>query len=343
MSTGLTVKKIEAAIKHRREGSATVELTDGTVDGLALRVGRRKATWTLRFKFNGRQYRKKLDHLPLEVKEARRTAQAALDRLAQHPDQDPFPQADPKAKRLVLYVAEQYFEQQLKKRKAAKQIERMIRLDVLGQAWNEATKTWDIDRSKKLHWRDRRIASITRRDARDVRDVVYARACAKAEARERARAKAEQREPDPEVWATAGVVANRLHSYLGGMFTWAMKQDYISETPFANLGLIENLEVARDRWLKEPAEIKAVWDACLGMKDPIADVIRLLLLTGQREAEVGEMHGRRSRSARTASANGICPLSVPRMDCRTWCLSPRPPSPSLMHGRGSQEAPTSSR
>src|SRR5258708_3049155 len=189
----LTVKRIEAAIKARRDTPTTLELSDHIVDGLALRVGRRKATWTLRYKFNGRQYRKKLDHLPLEAKEARRAAQAALDRLGQDPDQDPFPQVDPKAKKAVLYVAEQYFERQLKKRKAAAQIERMIRQDVLGQVWNETARTWDIDRSKKLHWRDRRIASITRRDARDVRDVVYARACAKPEAPARARPKAEQR------------------------------------------------------------------------------------------------------------------------------------------------------
>lgn len=298
----LTVKRVEALIKH--PPAETTEIKDGLVKGLSLRAGRRgKPVWTLRYRHKGTQQRRVLDVPPLRVAEARRVADEALERLRR--GDDPFPPADEHRERTVAYVAARYFEYLGKaEKRSADEIERMLRVDLLGQRLNGAAGEWKPDPENKHHLRDRLIGAVDRRDIRDIRDAVYTRASAKAETRERARAKAEKREPDPDAWKQAGAMANRVHAAIRRMFGWAVDEDFIEENPCLGMKQRTELEVRRDRVLLDD-ELKAVWNACVGMSmkvrstkvrkitstmtNPIGDVTRLLLLTGQRLGEVAAM------------------------------------------------------
>jgi integrase len=79
------------------------------------------------------------------------------------------------------------------------------------------------------------------------------------------------------------VQANRTRSNLIGFFGWAVGEGYLDINPA--LGTNRNEEVARDRVLTA-AEIKAVWHAGEG---EIGDITKLLLLTGLRRDEIGDL------------------------------------------------------
>jgi integrase len=77
--------------------------------------------------------------------------------------------------------------------------------------------------------------------------------------------------------------ANHARTSLSSLFTWAMKQGLVENNPVtATHRAAENVE--RDRVLSD-AELVAVWNAC--RDDDYGRIVRLLILTGQRRAEVG--------------------------------------------------------
>jgi integrase len=77
--------------------------------------------------------------------------------------------------------------------------------------------------------------------------------------------------------------ANHARMALSSMFTWALRQGLAENNPvLATHRAIEN--VARDRVLSD-AELVAVWNAC--RDDDYGRIVKLLILTGQRRAEVG--------------------------------------------------------
>jgi integrase len=66
-----------------------------------------------------------------------------------------------------------------------------------------------------------------------------------------------------------------------------MARDLIAANPCAGVTKPAK-EIARERVLDD-AEIAALWNACEGLFYPYKDAVRLLLLTGQRRNEVGEL------------------------------------------------------
>jgi hypothetical protein len=83
--------------------------------------------------------------------------------------------------------------------------------------------------------------------------------------------------------------ANRMVSLLRTFFAWAARQEIVATTPCATIDKPAN-EASRERFLDED-EVRLFWPASerAGM---FRDVLRLLLVTGQRECEVGEMRWR---------------------------------------------------
>jgi integrase len=87
---------------------------------------------------------------------------------------------------------------------------------------------------------------------------------------------------------TGEVTANRLRAALSTMFSWAMKEGLVEQNP--TLGTYQRTESKRDRTLVDPetgdmSELVSVWKA---LDDSIfSDIIRLLILTGQRRNEIG--------------------------------------------------------
>jgi integrase len=82
------------------------------------------------------------------------------------------------------------------------------------------------------------------------------------------------------------VAASRARTALSSMFTWAMKEGFCSFNPVTATNDPGAGIKPRDRVLDD-AELAKVWHAC--GDDDYGRAIRLLMLTGQRLREVGEM------------------------------------------------------
>ncbi|WP_292531385.1 site-specific integrase [Methylocystis sp.] len=80
-------------------------------------------------------------------------------------------------------------------------------------------------------------------------------------------------------------MAARTAAYGKAAFGWAMKRGVIQSNPFINLPLAPITR--RDRVLSDD-ELAAVWRATEGV-GPFNGIVRMLILTGQRRQEVGDM------------------------------------------------------
>jgi integrase len=78
---------------------------------------------------------------------------------------------------------------------------------------------------------------------------------------------------------------NRARSALSAFYTWAIQEGLVDVSPVAGTGKA-NEGGSRERVLS-PEEIKALWRA-LG-DDRFSDIVRLLLLTGQRRNEISKL------------------------------------------------------
>jgi integrase len=83
----------------------------------------------------------------------------------------------------------------------------------------------------------------------------------------------------------ARTARNRARAALSACFSWAMSEGLAEANPVAPSRNLE--EKARERVLSV-RELQLVWSAVEGQGD-YADIIRLLILTGQRRAEIGDM------------------------------------------------------
>jgi integrase len=80
-------------------------------------------------------------------------------------------------------------------------------------------------------------------------------------------------------------MAGRTAAYGRACYGWAIKRGSITSTPFSNLPLAK--VVRRDRVLSY-AELRSIWQAT-AKPGSFNSIVRLLMLTGQREAEVAGM------------------------------------------------------
>jgi integrase len=76
---------------------------------------------------------------------------------------------------------------------------------------------------------------------------------------------------------------NRVRSSLSAFFTWAVKEGLLDANPISGTAKAEE-GGGRERVLT-PAELAEVWAAL--PQDHFADIVRLLILTGQRREEIG--------------------------------------------------------
>jgi integrase len=86
--------------------------------------------------------------------------------------------------------------------------------------------------------------------------------------------------------AKAPIAASRSRSVLSAMFSWAKGEGYLDgDNPVEGTN-IPAATVVRDRVLSD-VELAAVWNSC--GNDTYGNILRLLILTGQRREEVGGM------------------------------------------------------
>lgn len=109
-------------------------------------------------------------------------------------------------------------------------------------------------------WKDRHIGDIRRVDVADLMDRIKKRSPA---------------------------VARATFAALRGLFGWCEARDLIPASPCDRVSAPARPE-ARDRVLADD-ELRAIWKACEGLGHPFGPIVRLLMLTGQRRAEVAGM------------------------------------------------------
>lgn len=221
---------------------------------LARRAGDRKLIWH------------KLGRYPeMTLSSAREAARDALGALARgkHPKEiaDDRRRAEEKRRKdTVESVAEEFFKRHASKLRTARGVEATIRRDLLGQR-REGDK-WVPDPARKLHWRDRAITDITRRDVVEVIEAVADR--------------------------DAPYAARNLLAWARKMLNWAVARDTygLEVNPCARVkaaDLVGKGE-ARDRVL-EDHELRLIWRAAQRKGAPFGTLAQVLLATGQRLGE----------------------------------------------------------
>jgi integrase len=82
------------------------------------------------------------------------------------------------------------------------------------------------------------------------------------------------------------ICANRARTYLGGAFTWALRQGLTESNPV--LGTEPPAAEEERKRVLAPDEIALVWRVC-GDAGEFGTIVRLLMMTGQRREEVASM------------------------------------------------------
>jgi integrase len=82
-------------------------------------------------------------------------------------------------------------------------------------------------------------------------------------------------------------MARRVQTYVHRLFKWAVGRGIVETNPAANVPL-PGTETARDRVLTD-GELAITWRALEGVEWPHQGIFRLLILTGARRAEIGEL------------------------------------------------------
>jgi integrase len=258
MSKGLTDVKIKALVAN--PPPKRMELNEGSVDGLILRIGPRgKPSWTLRFrvkgaggvtergtKLNGRKYHRiSLGNYPaISLKEARAQASAYLASLSR--GEDPIEALEQEAtdtRETVAGLIADYLNH----------AEREFR------SWRNGK--WIFERHFLPRWKDQPVNLVTLRDARKlVADV--------------------QGGADGSLKNGAAAEVRKWGNML---FQWGVREGRVKANPFRDVQAPKLGK--RDRYL-EMDEARAIWAAADAIDYPWGPAFQLLMLTGCRENEI---------------------------------------------------------
>ncbi len=210
-------------------------------------------SWAVRYRHGGAPRKLTIGSYPmLGLGEAREAARDALQAVSKG--------ADPAAQKVA------------KRREAAVGADRDLVKNVVAEFLNRHVKAnksrAEVERMFKHDvlpkWGERRIQDITRRDVIELMDGLVDRGI--------------------------GPMANRVFSIIRKLFNWAIGRDIIMVSPCAGIRPPVP-EVSRDRILSDD-EIRWFWRAADRAGPPFGPLFKMLLLTGQRLSEVGDMtHG----------------------------------------------------
>jgi integrase len=138
-------------------------------------------------------------------------------------------------------------------------LERHVRANCRASTYAEGKG--DLEYNALPKWRNRPVASISRRDVIDLVDGIVERG--------------------------APAQANRSLARLRAVFNWAVEKDRVATSPVAKMKM-PSRETPRDRVLTDD-EMRWFWRACERVGWPFGPLCRLLLLTAQRRTEVASM------------------------------------------------------
>lgn len=242
---------------NRPPATGRLEFFDTVRTGLCFRVtANGAASWSHVYRHDGDLRRDTLGSYPLiTLAKARQAVQEAQEAIGRGDDPRTVKavavaaQARQRAD-TVGAVAEQFISKHASKRR-----------------WRELTRV--MVRDVVPQWRDRPVASITRREVIDLIDDIAERA------------------------PTQG---NRTLTVLKIFFGWAVDRDIIEADP-TNRVRKPSKETQRERILTAP-EIGAFWHGCDAIGEPFGEVLQLLLLTAQRKSEIAHLEWDEFESAK---------------------------------------------
>lgn len=241
------------AVEKIKPSDKRVERPDGIVAGLYLVVQPSGAkSWALRYRQAGKPVKLTLGRWPvMGLQDARNAAGEAIDKA----ERGGNPAAEKKATKAARIQAE------LEGRDKVATLLDQFDKRHLAKLKSRESALWYIDRFIREPWGDRNIHSIAKRDVLDLLDGI--------------------------VDSGRGTTANRVLAHVRKFLNWCVERDIIEANPATGVKppVPEN---QRDRVLTD-AEIRLFWRACDDAGQPFGPFGKLLLLTGQRRGEVGEM------------------------------------------------------
>jgi len=249
MARALTAKTIETA----KATDKRRELPDGIVPGLYLVVQPSEAkSWALRYRYAGKPCKLTLGRYPmLTLKDARQAATDALDKL----DHGDNPAGLKQSEKAALVQA------QLEGRnKVANLLDEFEKRHLSKLRSGKQARDF-LDRFVVDLWGDRDVQSIKKRDVIELLDGI--------------------------VDSGRGTSANRVLAHTRKFLNWCVERDILELSPATGVKppVKEN---QRDRVLSDH-EIRLFWQACDDVGQPFGPLGKMLLLTGQRRGEVGEI------------------------------------------------------
>lgn len=246
MARAFTTKAVEAV----KPGTSRREIPDPSLAGLYLVVQPSGAkSWALRYRYAGKPKKLTLGKWPIMgVAAARAAASEAIE--AVETGNDPGV-AKKKAKATRI-------EAQLSERDLIRTLVGQYAKRHLAGLKSGAVVKRELERHVVAAWGDRDVHDIAKRDVIDLLDGI----------------------------ADSGrvVTANRVRSYLGAFFNWAVDRDILASSPAQGVKPVAK-EKSRDRVLSDD-EIRWFWRACDDLGFPWGPLGQTLLLTGQRLGEV---------------------------------------------------------
>ena len=249
MLTDLLIKKLPLPDKRR-------EVPDGRIGGLYLIVQPSGAkSWAVRYRANGAPRKLTLGAYPaVDLATARRRAQEAIGEVAGGND----PAAQKQASRAAARM-ERAAETDRVETVAEQFIARHIRATMRPSWAREAERM--VRKEIVGAWKGRRLSEIRKPDIHRLLDAIVDR-------------------PAP-------VLANRTLATFRRMCSWAIGRGIIEASPCDQIKAPAP-ERPRDRVLDDD-ELRSVWVAAEALGYPFGPLVQLLVLTGQRLAEVAEM------------------------------------------------------
>jgi integrase len=275
------VKLTDAAVERfKAPPGKRLEYFDATLPGFGLRVAgatprapEGHKSWVLFYRHAGKQKRLTLarPYPALSLKDARKEAGDALQLVSRGID----PAAERAAAKEEAEREHETFGTTVEK--FLKSGMRGRRGKPLAPGYIEATRR-QFENHVLPRWRDRELASITRRDVVALLDAIAA--CETAANKPASPRHARRKAGGP-------IAANRALAAIRTLFNWALGRDMVEINPCA-LANRPGEETQRQRTLFA-SETQELWAAFVSMGAPFGDFLRMTLLTGQRRSEVAGM------------------------------------------------------
>lgn len=249
MARALTTKAVEAA----KPSGNRQEIPDGIVAGLYLVVQPSGGkSWALRYRHAGKPCKLTLGRFPImQLKDAREAAADALEAV----EKGDNPAIERKATKAAKLQAA------IEGRDKIKNLLDEYEKRHLSKIKSGSQARGFLDRFILEPWGERDVQSIKKRDIIALLDDIY------DSGRE--------------------TTANRTLAYLRKFLNWCVERDILEISPATGVKPPAK-ENKRERVLSD-AEIRLFWQACDDAGQPFGPLGKLLLLTGQRRGEVGEI------------------------------------------------------